>query len=286
MFSDTHFHLPLVKKINPDFNVNDFFYSLKGHNTFFAMDIGTRATDLKERYDFITNAFFNLPQELSSWCKKHYFFSAGIWPDVGAIKNRQSEISLLEKSITQGPSLAAIGECGIDHHWNPLGADGRKESDFTKEVYEGERELFLMQLSLAKKLKKPIVVHSRDAFADTYECIKESSYDRGIIHCFSYGLDEAKAFLDLGYYISFSGSVTYTKKSKIDSIKELLNFIPKDRILLETDSPYLAPVPFRGKINNPLLVEHTYNFVAELTAMSVEELSDCVDSNCKKLFLL
>ena len=153
-------------------------------------------------------------------------------------------------------------------------------------MLDGEKEIFEMQLDLARKMNLPVIVHSRDAFEDTYNCIKNVGYNNGIIHCYSYGLEEAKKFLDLGWYISFSGSVTYTKKSKIEQMKELISYIPDDRLLCETDSPYLAPVPFRGQTNTPLLIENTYNFIAEIRSITAQKLSSLVDCNIRKLFNL
>ena len=141
-----------------------------------------------------------------------------------------------------------------------------------------------MQIQLAKEMNLPVIVHSRDAFEDTLKCIKEVGYHNGIIHCYSYGFEEAQAFLDLGWYISLSGSVTYTKKNKMEEMEKMIQSIPNHRLLCETDAPYLAPVPMRGKTNTPILVEHTYNFVAACKKMPVEELSNLVDKNIKDLF--
>ena len=98
-------------------------------------------------------------------------------------------------------------------------------------------------------------------------------------------MDEARKFLDRGWYISFSGSVTYTKKSKMEQMTELLRYVPDDRILLETDAPYLAPVPCRGRPNSPLLIEHTYRFVSEIRQVPLEYLCSTVDTNSRSLFL-
>lgn len=248
-------------------------------------------------------------EKLKSKIKSFIRFSAGIWPAPEAIRDRKNQIEILEKMI-RGAGIAsdescrsdagaasdggganstykkvvAIGECGLDHHWNVSGVDGRAESDFDDAMFLGEREMFEAQLDMAKRMKLPVVVHSRDAFDGTLECIKNVGYDNGIIHCFSYGLDEAKAFLDRGWYLAFGGGVTYTKKSKMDAMMELLRFVPKDRLLLETDAPYLAPVPFRGTPNNPLLVEHSYKFIAEARGVSVEGLCEDVDKNIVRLF--
>ena len=128
-----------------------------------------------------------------------------------------------------------------------------------------------------------MLVHSRDAFEDTLDCIKNVGYNNGVIHCYSYGIEEARAFLDLGWYIAFGGGTTYTKKSKMEDMMALLKFVPDDRILGETDAPYLAPVPFRGQTNTPVLVEHVYNFVAQARGTSAESLSALVDKNIDSL---
>ena len=151
-------------------------------------------------------------------------------------------------------------------------------------MFKSEKELFEMQLLLAKDLSLPVIIHSRDAFKETLESVKKIGYHNGIIHCYSYGKTEAKEFLDYGWYISFSGSVTYTKKRCMNEMEELIKSIPDDRILVETDSPYLAPVPFRGNVNSPSLIKNTYDFIAKIKGISSEELSTLVDKNISKLF--
>lgn len=296
MFSDTHFHLPLVAQCRADFDASQFFATLCQNNCAFAQDIGTKCDDLEERISFVEKAIASLSPELAAQSRRLIHFSAGIWPDVESIKDRAARMRTLEAQIaavTAGspsredhpfPAVSAVGECGIDHHWNPSGADGRCESDFDRAVLDGERELFLMQLALGARLSLPVIIHSRDGFEDTLDCIKESGYDNGVIHCFSYGKEEAECFLDRGWYISLSGSVTYTKRSKMEAMEELIRFIPADRLLLETDAPYLAPVPFRGQPNTPLFVEHTYRFVAGVRHCTVEQLCSLVDDNAASLF--
>lgn len=208
---------------------------------------------------------------------------AGITSD-GCLKNDAGAASDDSGVNSTYKKVVAIGECGLDHHWNVSGADGRAESDFDEAMFLGESEMFEAQLDMAKRMKLPVVVHSRDAFDGTLECIKNVGYDNGIIHCFSYGIDEARAFLERGWYLAFGGGVTYTKKSKMEAMMELLRFVPKERLLLETDAPYLAPVPFRGTPNNPLLIEHSYKFIADSRGMSVESLCETVDENIKNLF--
>ncbi|MDY5831543.1 MAG: TatD family hydrolase, partial [Treponema sp.] len=216
-------------------------------------------------------------------------------PSAEEIKNRKENIDILNEQIKEGESssqndfpfntkIIALGECGLDHHWNPSGEDHRNAEDFSTDMFRSEKELFEMQLLLAKDLSLPVIIHSRDAFKETLESVKKIDYHNGIIHCYSYGKTEAKEFLDYGWYISFSGSITYTKKRCMNEMEELIKSIPYDRILVETDSPYLAPVPFRGKVNSPSLIKNTYDFIAKIKGISSEELSALVDKNISKLF--
>ena len=285
MFSDTHFHFHHL--IERGLDGKEILTQLVERNTFFGLDIGTKCDDLLRRHVQIQEIVASLDESVRGAADEMIYYSAGIWPDVEEIKNRGQAMKKLSESIEafmDKSHLVAIGECGIDHHWNPSGEDGRDQADFDKSVYEGEKELFQMQIELAQKMNLPVIVHSRDAFEDTIDCIKNMGYNKGIIHCYSYGKEEARAFLDLGYYIAFGGGVTYTKKAKMDEMQELLRFIPDDRLLLETDSPYLAPVPLRGQINSPVFIEHVYNFVAQVRGKLASEVSVLVDHNIRDLF--
>lgn len=288
MFSDTHFHFELL---SPQVR-RGILESMAKNNCAFALDIGTKSGDLAERQNLVFDEIRAVSDpEIQKRISSFFFFSAGIWPSVDAIQNRDAELRLLEQQIdsalkSENPffrKVCALGECGLDHHWNPGNADKRSLEDFDDGIFFGEQELFEAQLALAKKYSLPVVVHSRDAFEGTLSCIKNSGYDNGIIHCFSYGIDEARAFLDRGWYLAFGGGVTYTKKSKFEQLKELLRFVPDDRILLETDAPYLAPVPFRGTENSPLLIEHTYRFIADIRGVEPEQLSRIVDGNLARV---
>lgn len=300
MYSDSHFHFEhTTVRDNKDFSVNgaEILTLMAKRNCFFGLDIGTEPDDLLKREACLDTAIANMNDTfLAGKVRKFIYFSAGIWPSVEDIKNRFNSMKILKETIakteenTEDDSLnrkiIAIGECGLDHHWNPSGVDGRCEDDFNQEMYLAERELFELQLEYAKELNLPVIIHSRDAFEDTFDCIKNCGWDNGIIHCYSYGAEEARKFLDRGWYISFSGSVTYTKKSKMEAMKELLTLVPEDRILCETDSPYLAPVPLRGTLNTPVNVEHTYKFIAQIRGTEPEKLSETVDRNIRTLFNL
>ena len=287
MFSDTHFHIHHL--IEDGLDGVDILRQLVERNTFFGLDIGTKCDDLLRRHVQFQETFAKMQPGLRDAASEMIYYSAGIWPDVDEIKNRNESMKKLEDSIEtfmDKSHLVAIGECGLDHHWNPSGVDGRCESDFDQSVYEGEKELFQMQIELARKMDLPVIIHSRDAFEDTLDCIKNMGYHNGIIHCYSYGKDEARKFLDLGWHIAFGGGVTYTKKAKMDEMIDLLKFVPDERLLLETDSPYLAPVPLRGQINTPVFIEHVYNFIAQSRGTLPSMLSVLVDKNIRELFKL
>ncbi|MBR5032092.1 MAG: TatD family hydrolase [Treponema sp.] len=283
MFSDTHFHFKMMTEERGVDGV-EVLTTMAQRNCFFGLDIGTRAGDLKGRQLAVEKCIAGITDStLADKARSFMYFSAGIWPDVDSIKDRDNQMKLLRDSITPD-SIIAIGECGLDHHWNPSGEDGRSEEDFDEQVYRGERELFEAHIELARELKLPVIVHSRDAFQDTLDCIKNIGYHNGIIHCYSYGIEEARAFLDLGWYIALGGGITYTKKSKFEQMQELIRFIPSDSLLTETDAPYLAPVPFRGQANSPVLVEHVFNYIAQARGITVDDLNATVDSNIKSLF--
>ena len=315
MYSDTHFHFKMMTEERGVDGLS-VLQAMAQRNCAFGIDIGTKCNDLAERQACVEKVIAQMAgaaggagragsaarggcatgAALAEKARGFMYFSAGIWPDVDAIHNRDKQMKMLRDSITAAAvdreqdtlhrRIVAVGECGIDHHWNPSGEDGRCESDFDEKTYRGERELFEAQLQLARELSLPVIVHSRDGFEDTLDCIKNVGYDCGIIHCYSYGIEEARAFLERGWYIAFGGAVTYNKKAKLEAVKELLRFVPADRFLCETDAPYLAPVPLRGTVNTPVNVEHVYRFAAETRGISPEELSATVDQNIRSLFKL
>lgn len=283
MFSDTHFHFHMMVT-ERGLNGPQILTDLATRDFKFGLDIGTGRNDLEQRQACVEETINQMSDKTSAEKARNFmYYSAGIWPNIEDIHDRENAMKDLRQSI-QGKKIVAIGECGLDHHWNPSGADGRCESDFDEKTYKGEKELFQMQLEFAKELKLPVIIHSRDAFEDTLDCLKNVGYHNGIVHCYSYGIEEAEKFLDLGWYIAFGGATTYTKKAKLDDMKALLQFVPEDRFLCETDAPYLAPVPFRGQSNNPVLVEEVYKFIAQLRGTTPEALSELVDENIDTLF--
>lgn len=285
MFSDTHFHLSGLKENNIDLEA--FFQNILKSDYKFLLDIGTQCDDYLLRTNIFKDCLSKIDNNYSKEnLQKIFFFACGIWPSVEAIKDRENQLKILKEQINNNKDnhLIAIGECGLDHHWNPSGIDGRNQDDFSKDVYIGEQSLFEEQIELAKKLSLPLIVHSREAFTETYDCLKNVGYFNGIIHCYSYGIEDARKFLDLGYYIALGGGITYTKKSKQEDMNNLIKYIPFDRLLLETDAPYLAPVPYRGQINTPLLISEVYKVIASIRGITIEQLSAIVFNNVKALF--
>ncbi len=284
MFTDSHTHILMTtKKIEEP---QDMMSSLKKENFKFLMDIGTEPGDLKLRMDCV--------REISGGDIPAFIhFAAGLWPHTETIASRDKSLQMLEDDIKMGlkeahktssnPPIFALGECGLDRYWNGKNAKMLNEGG-TLDV-EGEKELFIEQLKMAKKYNLAVIIHSRDAYEETLECIDKVGWHKGVIHCYSYGEEEAKTFLERGWFISFPGNITFAKtQTAIQKIRALALSIPKERLLLETDAPYMTPVPLRGKPNTSLYIKHTYQKMGEYLDISVEELCDIVFENCCKLF--
>lgn len=174
----------------------------------------------------------------------------------------------LEELLKTG-DFVAVGEIGLDYHWVSDNKDNQKN-------------LFLKQMQMADRLNLPVLIHSRDASRDTFEIIKENKVKRcGVLHCYSGSIEMAREYIKLGYYISLAGPVTF-KNAEVP--KEVAKEIPMDRILIETDCPYMTPVPYRGQRNEPMYVKYTGMQVAELKGISDEELQRAVCLNYSSLF--
>jgi len=168
------------------------------------------------------------------------------------------------------PKVVAIGEIGLDYYW------------LENESADVQKKILLRQLDLAKQLDLPFIFHDREAHGDSLEIFqKEIIGVRGVFHCFSGSLEMAKELLRRGIYLGFGGTSTYTKSVKI---QEVLKYAPRDMILFETDSPYLSPIPFRGKRNNPGYVEYTVKNAALLLDCNVEDLIMETSANAQRLF--
>lgn len=165
------------------------------------------------------------------------------------------------------PKVIAVGEIGLDYHYF---SDNKKK----------QTEIFEKQLAIAKEYNLPAVIHARDAVNDTIDIIR--NYEtKGVFHCFSGDKNELKHILDMGYYIGFDGPITF--KNNIN-LTELLQYCPIDRIFCETDSPYLTPIPYRGKRNEPLYVSLIYDKIAEIKNINITEFQDIIYNNVTGLF--
>lgn len=196
---------------------------------------------------------------------------ANLWATVG-IHPHDAEQSAdgLKKIALSSKKVVAIGEIGLDYHYDHA----------PREV---QQERFAEQIALAKELNLPIAIHSREAWEDTIAIIKEAGPlpKAGVFHCFGGNLAEAHQTLDLGFTISISGIVTFKKAA---NLLEVVQKIPLEKIVIETDAPFLAPVPYRGKRNEPAFVKLVGEKIAEVRGMNVEELSKIIAENTKRLF--
>jgi TatD DNase family protein len=180
--------------------------------------------------------------------------------------------------LASDPKVIAIGETGLDYYMN----DGNCPLD---EAFLWQQERFRTHIRTAIETQKPLIIHTRDAKDDTLKILAEEHAEKigGIMHCFVEDLETAEKALELGFYISFSGIVTF-KNAR--SIQEVARAVPDDRILIETDSPYLAPVPMRGKKNQPAYVAYVAEFLAQLRETSVEHIAHITSENYFRLFKL
>jgi TatD DNase family protein len=196
------------------------------------------------------------------------YTSVGIHPhDASKVEDRHyAEM----QEHAKHPKVVAIGETGLDYYYDNSPRDV-------------QQQVFRRQLALAKQLDLPVIVHTRDADDDTEQILKQSGLTRGIIHCFTSGEKLANVALDLGFHISFSGIVTFPNAK---GLADIAKRVPADRILVETDCPYLAPVPHRGKRNEPLFVADTARFLATLRGIEPEELATQSSANFQRVFAL
>ncbi len=246
---DSHFHLLELKKRGID--VEQLLKKLQEHDFAGGMDIGIEADDIDKRLS-LTAPYPNI----------RIAAAIGPWGAQGE-ESIEHMVDRLEQRL-KGKPVDSIGEIGLDYHWN-YGTPER------------QRELFSRQMALAERLSIPIVIHSRNADSDMIEQISEAPLTHsGILHCFSSTWDLARVALDQGLYISFAGPITYRKNT---ALRDVLAKIPLDRLLLETDSPYLSPEPFRGKVNTPFTMPEMYRMAAQVTGTTVEDLARIIAAN-------
>ncbi|MGG0412454.1 TatD family hydrolase [Peribacillus simplex] len=208
-----------------------------------------RAMELIEAYDFM--------------------YAAVGWHPVDAIDMTEEDLQWIEE-LSNHPKVVAIGEMGLDYHWD-------------KSPKDVQMEVFRKQIRLAKKVGLPIIIHNREATADIVNILKEeeASMVGGIMHCFSGSAETALECINMNFYISLGGPVTFKNAKKP---KEVAAAVPLDRLLIETDCPYLAPHPYRGKRNEPSYVKLVAEQIAEIKQLTIEEVSQATTENAKKLF--
>lgn len=178
--------------------------------------------------------------------------------------------ALLLTELSKHPLVIAIGETGLDYHYN-------------KGDLEWQRTRFRTHIAVAKALNKPLIVHTRDAREDTIAILKEEGAATvgGVMHCFTETLEMAQAAIELGFYISFSGIVTFKNATELQAVAKQ---VPLERVLIETDAPYLSPIPYRGKPNHPANVYYVAEYIANLRGITLEEVANATTENFKRLF--
>jgi TatD DNase family protein len=207
------------------------------------------------------------------WC------TVGVHPDTEHMTEPSVQDLVARAAL---PRVVGIGETGLDYYGMEDRKGGRTIADM-----EWQRERFRVHIRAAQQCRKPLVIHTRAASEDTLRILKEEGEDAsstsagGVFHCFTESLEVAKQALDLGFYISFSGIVTF---KTAQYLRDVAAFVPADRILIETDSPYLAPVPYRGKTNSPAYVPFVAQQVAQVRGMHIEEVAQLTSDNFNRLF--
>ena len=218
----------------------------------YSLEGSKKAIELSKKYDFI-------------------YATCGISPN--DIPQTEEELwkvlEQIEDLVKNNDKVLAIGEIGLDYHWN-------------KENIDLQKLAFVTQIKMANELGKPIVIHTREAVMDTITILKENKVEnKGVFHCCPLNRELVKEALQLGFYISFAGPVTF-KNSK--NANEIIQMVPLDKILIETDSPYLSPEPFRGKRNEPRNVKLVAQKIADVKNVSLENVANITFANAKKIF--
>ena len=245
---DTHCHLDNEKFDEDRLDVID---RIKG-NLEFCVNIGYDLTSSKKSLEL---------------AKKYDFMYAVIGVHPIDIAEYDEEIEKELELLAKDSKVVAIGEIGLDYHW-------------MTEPKEIQQERFRRQLEFAKRLNKPVVIHTRDAMEDTVNILKEYPNITGVIHCYPGSLETAKQLVDR-FYLGIGGTLTFKNSKKI---VEVVKNIPLDRIVIETDCPYLTPEPFRGKRNEPIYVEYIAKKIAEIKEITVEDVAKITTENAKKLY--
>ena len=218
----------------------------------YSLEGSKRAIELSKKYDFIYATIGISPNDVPE-----------------TMEELDKELKVIEEIYKNDEKIVAVGEIGLDYHWNTENKDIQKKA-------------FIKQIELANKLNLPIQIHTRDAVMDTLEILKNHSVNKkGIFHCCPLNRELVKEGLKLGFYISFAGPTTF-KNSK--NASEIIQLVPDDKMLVETDSPYLSPEPFRGKRNDPRNVQYIIKKIAEVKEKSFEDIEKIVYENANRIF--
>ena len=259
MFTDSHCHLTFPELASQWPDISD---AMKTAQVTRALCICTTLEEFPTVHEFAVS-------------QPHIWATVGVHPDNEGVQEPDLERLLQWGSL---PKVMAIGETGLDYY--RLGS--RSISDM-----EWQRKRFRVHIEAARKLNKPLVIHTRSASDDTLAILKEAgecgdqSSAGGVFHCFTEDVDVARQALDLGFYISFSGIITF---KSAQSIRDVAAMVPLDRLLIETDSPYLAPVPYRGKLNNPSYVPYVAQELARVKNVTIEKIAEQTSVNFDVLF--
>lgn len=246
---DTHSHYD-DNEFNPD--REELLSNLQGQGVSFIVSCGC---------DIDTTQYnFDLAQK-----HEYIYFAAGFHPE--CLEGASLDDLDIIKKFAENKKCVAIGEIGLDYHW----------MSSTKEV---QKEFFETQINLAKELDLPVIVHDREAHGDTLDILKVTK-PKGVVHCFSGSKEMAREIIKLGMYIGLNGVVTFKNARKS---LEVVKDIPLDRLVLETDCPYLAPVPMRGKRNDSSLIPYVAEKIGETLGMNTQEILDITMNNAKKLY--
>ena len=256
-FFDNHAHLDdekfdedreeIIEKIHKD-EIDKFV------SAGYSLESSKKSIELSKKYDFIYSTCGVSPNDIPQTEEE-------LWKELDEIK----------KLAKENKKVVAIGEIGLDYHWNT-------------ENKELQKKAFVEQIKIANELNLPIQIHTRDAVMDTLEILKQNNVNKkGIFHCCPLNRELVKEGLKLGFYISFAGPVTF-KNSK--NANEIIEMVPNDKMLIETDSPYLSPKPFRGKRNDPRNVKFIAKKIAEVKNLTTEEVAKITYENAMRIFYL
>jgi len=249
-YNDEKFNEDREQLIQDTYNDGVTKFVCAGYNIKSSLD----SLKMSKKYEFIYSICGISPNDIPQSEQE-------LWKDI-------DEISKIVKTH-QDKKLVAIGEIGLDYYWN-------------KENKELQKQAFIKQIELANELELPIVIHSRDASVDTIEVLKTNPVNKkGIFHCCQLNQEMIRQALELGYYISFAGPITFKNVKNAD---DCVKIVPMDKILIETDSPYLSPEPYRGKRNDSRNVKYVAQKIAKIKGLALEEVAKITYENAMRIF--